>query len=149
MKSKILIIGGSGFVDLSYKQADKSNIINYDKRNSLFFPDITIIGNILDVDLLNDQFKGIDQVILLAAEHRDNISPTSLYYDVNVTGTKNVLNAMDLFNVKKLIFTSSVAIYGLDKNNPDELYDYDPFNDYGKSKLKAEMLLGNGIFIKP
>ena len=82
--------------------------------------------------------KNSESVILLAAEHKDNISPISKYYDVNVTGTQNVLDAMDKFGIKKIIFTSSVAVYGLNKNNPDENFIKDPFNHYGKSKWEAE-----------
>ena len=48
--------------------------------------------------------KGTESVVLLAAEHRDDVSPTSLYYDVNVQGTKNVLKAMDNAGVKKYYF---------------------------------------------
>jgi nucleoside-diphosphate-sugar epimerase len=77
----------------------------------------------------------------LAAEHRDDISPTSLYYDVNVQGTKNVLDKMDEYGIKNLIFTSSVAIYGLDKENPNENHPEDPFNHYGKSKWEAEQVI--------
>ena len=40
-----------------------------------------------------------------------------------------------------MIFTSSVAVYGLNKDNPDENHPKDPFNDYGKSKLKAVELI--------
>ena len=61
---------------------------------------------------------------MLAAEHRDDVSPTSLYYDVNVTGTQNA-DAMDVCCVKNLIFTSSVAVYGLNKINPDESHPVD------------------------
>jgi len=64
-----------------------------------------------------------------------------LYYDVNVQGTKNVLDAMDQNGVKKIIFTSSVAVYGLNKKNPNEQHPTDPFNHYGKSKLQAEEVL--------
>lgn len=90
---------------------------------------------------LNDELAGRETVVLLAAEHRDDVSPTSLYYDVNVQGTKNVLAAMDKNNVKSIIFTSSVAIYGLNKENPDEGHPHDPFNHYGKSKWQAEEVL--------
>ena len=45
---------------------------------------------------------------------------------------------MDKAGVKRLIFTSSVAVYGLNKNNPDEDHAIDPFNHYGKSKWAAE-----------
>jgi UDP-glucose 4-epimerase len=45
---------------------------------------------------------------------------------------------MDLIGCKKIIFTSSVAVYGLNKENPNEDHEIDPFNHYGKSKWKAE-----------
>ena len=77
----------------------------------------------------------------MAAEHRDDVSPTSIYYDVNVQGTKNVLEAMDRAGVKNFVFTSSVAIYGLNKNKPNENHIQDPFNHYGKSKWEAELLI--------
>jgi nucleoside-diphosphate-sugar epimerase len=50
----------------------------------------------------------------------------------------NVLQAMDNAGVKNIIFTSSVAIYGLNKTNPDENHIHDPFNHYGNSKWQAE-----------
>ena len=77
----------------------------------------------------------------MAAEHRDDVSPVSLYYDVNVLGTKKVLNQMDKAKIKNLIFTSSVAVYGLDKDNPNEKSTVDPFNHYGKSKWEAEKVI--------
>lgn len=78
---------------------------------------------------------------MLAAEHRDDVTPVSLYYDINVQGMKNVLEAMEINNVKRIVFTSSVAVYGLNKSNPDENYSTDPFNHYGKSKWQAEQVL--------
>jgi len=58
-----------------------------------------------------------------------------------VEGTRNVLEAMDTCGIKKIIFTSSVAVYGLNKNNPNEDHPADPFNHYGKSKWQAEEVL--------
>ena len=142
MKNKTLIIGGSGFVGSRLlSELDLTNCINLDKNQSPFFKDITCIHDIRNVENLESHFKNIDQVVLLAAEHRDDVSPTSLYYDVNVTGTKNVLDTMDELGVKHLIFTSSVAIYGLDKENPSENHPEDPFNHYGKSKWQAEQAI--------
>jgi nucleoside-diphosphate-sugar epimerase len=140
--NKILVIGGSGFVGSSLLKNLSENYVieNLDKNPSPFFQNISSIGNILKKDdILID--KETKTVVLLAAEHRDDVSPTSLYYDVNVQGTKNVLQAMDNAGVKNIIFTSSVAIYGLNKTNPDENHPEDPFNHYGKSKWQAELAI--------
>jgi nucleoside-diphosphate-sugar epimerase len=137
---KILIIGGSGFVgtrliDVLIKDHEVGNL---DKNNSHFFPEITVIKDIRDTPIFTETYE---VVILLAAEHRDDVSPVSLYYDVNVTGTRNVLEEMRDKGMNKIIFTSSVAVYGLNKPNPDEHYPVDPFNHYGKSKWQAEEIL--------
>jgi nucleoside-diphosphate-sugar epimerase len=140
--NNILVIGGSGFVGsfLIRDLLDGYQVKNMDKNKSPFFNNITSVSNILNKqDLKFD--KNIDSVVLLAAEHRDDISPNSLYYDVNVQGTKNVLEAMDSSGIKNLVFTSSVAIYGLNKLNPDENHIQDPFNQYGKSKWEAELAI--------
>lgn len=139
----ICIIGGSGFIGryLIELLSKKNNVYNLDKvveKNNI---------NQIKVDitnyeaLLNGFPDGIDMVILLAAEHKDNVSPSSLYYDVNVEGTRNVLRVMGEKGVSKILFTSSVAVYGLNKVNPTEDAPTDPFNDYGKSKLMAEEVL--------
>ena len=138
---KYTIIGGSGFVGSRLISIlNKDNCLNFDKKNSVFFPSITNL-----VDIRNPKEITLDPeskvLVLLAAEHRDDVSPNSLYYDVNVQGTKNVLQAMDKAGIKNLIFTSSVAIFGLNKNNPDENYPEDPFNHYGKSKWEAEQVI--------
>ena len=139
---KILIIGGSGFLGTNVlNHLKKNNVLNFDKANSDKYQNITFIGNILNKKDLRASFKNVDSIVLLAAEHRDNIKPTSLYYDVNVKGTENVLDVMDEYNIKKIIFTSSVAVYGLNKNKPDEDTKLDPFNHYGKSKALAEKVL--------
>ncbi|MDE1192054.1 MAG: NAD-dependent epimerase/dehydratase family protein [Arachidicoccus sp.] len=141
----IAIIGGSGFVGSrlieELKKNSNSQITNIDKQQSPFYPEITIIANVLDKEKIKELLSGQDVVILLAAEHRDDVSPKSLYYDVNVQGMKNVLEAMDANNVKRIVFTSSVAVYGLNKKNPDEQHPVDPFNDYGKTKYQAEEVL--------
>jgi nucleoside-diphosphate-sugar epimerase len=137
----ILVIGGSGFVGSNLiSKLKKENINSLDKNPSPFYNDITTIGDIQKIDEIKIPSK-IETVILLAAEHRDDVSPISLYYDVNVRGTKNVLDAMDKANVKNIIFTSSVAVYGLNKNNPNENHSLDPFNHYGKSKWQAEITI--------
>lgn len=139
---KNLIIGGSGFVGTRLiKLFGTNSCINIDKSPSYFYNNITSIQNICDKGIEEKIKKNTKTVVLLAAEHRDDVSPTSLYYDVNVQGTKNVLEAMDKKGIKNIIFTSSVAIYGLNKKNPNEQHLADPFNHYGKSKWQAEIAL--------
>lgn len=140
---KIAVIGGSGFVGsrLIGLLIENHEVVNIDKSNSYKYSDITRIVDIRSYDLLKESFTDFDLVILLAAEHKDNISPSTLYYDVNVKGTLNVLKCMDDFGVKNIIFTSSVAVYGLDNKDPDETHVINPFNDYGISKWKAEQAI--------
>ncbi|WP_313189174.1 NAD-dependent epimerase/dehydratase family protein [Sphingobacterium sp.] len=141
----IAIIGGSGFVGTkligNLIDTPTLNLINIDKQQSSSYPQLTKIANVLDKVRLKELLMGQDVVILLAAEHRDDVSPTSLYYDVNVEGMRNTLEAMEANGVSRLIFTSSVAVYGLDKDNPDESFPADAFNHYGKSKWEAEQVL--------
>ena len=103
----ILVIGGSGFVgSFLINEIGKLNVSNLDKNPSPFYNHLTHIGNITNKEEISIPV-GTKSVVLLAAEHRDDVSPISLYYDVNVQGTKNVLEAMDKTGVKNLIFTSS------------------------------------------
>lgn len=130
--NSISIIGGSGFVG-SRLQKELDNFSVLDKKlKGLQFVDITVR------ETLSSKLLPSDSIVLLAAEHRDDISPVSKYYDTNVQGTKNILDEMDKVGCKNLIFTSSVAVYGLNKSNPNENFNADPFNHYGKSKWQAE-----------
>lgn len=142
---KVAIIGGSGFVGTRLIETLKQNqgfeFLNIDKQQSRNFPSITQIADVLEKDKIITLLKGVDVVVLLAAEHRDDVTPASLYYDVNVQGMRNTLEAMAQNDVKRIIFTSTVAVYGLNKVNPDELTPADPFNAYGKSKWQAEQVL--------
>jgi len=140
---KICIIGGSGFVGTHLIRKIKKNheVIVIDKRVNPEFVSSTIQLDIRDPEFSSVDLSGVDLIIHLAAEHRDDITPVSLYYDVNVKGTKNILDVMDKNDISNIIFTSTVAIYGLNKSNPDESFPAEPFNDYGKSKWKAEEVL--------
>jgi nucleoside-diphosphate-sugar epimerase len=142
--NNIAIIGGSGFIGsrLIGDIGDQYRIINFDKAQSADFADRTVLGDVRDRDALSQVLKGIDAVVLLAAEHRDDVTPVSLYYDVNVQGMANVLEAMDGEGIRKLVFTSTVALYGMNRSTPPKETDQPaPFNDYGKSKLEAETLI--------
>lgn len=142
----ICVIGGSGFIGshLIDSIATKHTVTNVDKQlpeweNSNV---MSVQADVRNYDALKNAIpNNTDYIILLAAEHRDDVSPTSLYYEVNVEGTHNVLKIMAEKNIEHIIFTSSVSVYGLNKKNPDELSGTDPFNHYGKSKLEAEKVL--------
>lgn len=143
MLKHFLLIGASGFVGTRLIKLCKAqyDLTNFDKQQSSYFPEITCLGDIRDQNELEKSMKNQDIVVLLAAEHRDDVTPISLYYEVNVKGTENVLAAMDKNGITKIIFTSSVAVYGLNKNNPNEQHIVDPFNHYGISKWQAEEAL--------
>lgn len=141
----ITIIGGSGFVGTRLitllKELPDVNLLNIDKQQSAAYPEITKNGNVLDLDVLTKLLVDTELVILLAAEHKDNVEPPILYYDVNVDGMRNTLTAMKQNNITRIVFTSSVAVYGLNNFNACETSLPAPFNDYGRSKWLAEQLL--------
>lgn len=142
---RVTLLGGSGFVgtrliSLLHEQEDLS-VKNIDLEPSHFFNDISRIGDVRDQACMDQALQNTDVVILLAAVHRDDVSPVSEYYTTNVGGMANTLRAMERNGVKRIIFYSSVAVYGLNKENPNEQHPAEPFNDYGKSKWQAELLL--------
>ena len=139
------MIGASGFVgtrllDLLKKNQDYQ-LTNIDLLPSYFFNDMTTIGDVREQEHMDQYLEESDIVVLLAAKHRDDVTPVSLYYDTNVEGMKVTLNAMEKNGIKRLVFFSSVAVYGLNKKNPDETHPAEPFNHYGKSKWEAEQVL--------
>lgn len=142
---KITMIGASGFVGTRLidllKSETQYELKNVDLLPSHFFNDITVIGDVRDQAQMDREIAGSDVVVLLAAQHRDDVSPISLYYDTNVAGMEVTLKAMEKNGVKRIVFFSSVAVYGLNKNNPNEEHEKDPFNHYGKSKWEAEQVL--------
>lgn len=145
MHKNIAMIGASGFVGTRLidllKDDTEYQVKNIDLQPSHFFNNLTVIGDVRDQEQMDRVLKGCDLVILLAAQHRDDVSPISLYYDTNVGGMEVTLKAMERNGIKRIIFFSSVAVYGLNKHNPDENHPADPFNHYGKSKWQAEQVL--------
>ncbi len=134
---KIAITGGSGFIGQRLKallEQDGHSVSVIDLRHE------TPV-DILDLPVLTKALAGCEAIYHLAAEHADNVTPISRYYDVNVTGTGNVTKAADANGITRLIFTSSFAVYGLNAKTPDETSVPAPFNDYGSSKLEGEEVL--------
>lgn len=70
------------------------------------------------------------------------------YYEVNVSGTITLLQAMDLAGCKACIFSSSATVYGIPRFLPlNENHPTNPINPYGRSKLVAENLLQDWCFL--
>ena len=112
-----------------------------DKIPSRNRPDATIVGDIRQVEAVNSACDGVAIVYHLAAEHRDDVSPSSLYWDVNVEGAKNLVSAAKRARVSRIVFTSTVAVYGLHNPTAREDAEPNPFNEYGRTKLEAERVL--------
>lgn len=150
MSVKSVIFGGSGFVGTSLvghlrKSDELSDYFIIDKReptdpteSNYFYADVSCKHDILKaVAPLN--LSSNDVFINLAAEHRDDVAPESLYYDVNVKGAKNVCHVASELGINTIIFTSSVAVYGFTTGVCDEDSALNPFNEYGRSKVQAEL----------
>jgi nucleoside-diphosphate-sugar epimerase len=137
----ITIIGGSGFVGtrLTTRLLAAGHAVTIaDKNDSKKYPNLRVYADVRKPDTLEEELAGSDIVINLAAEHRDDVMPKSLYDDVNVTGAENVCNACTKLGIRKIIFTSSVAVYGFAPVGTDEAGDINYFNDYGRTKWLAE-----------
>ena len=138
----IQLAGGSGFIGSSLAGIiSENNFQIFDKNPSVAFPDKVNLGDVRNINLLRQHLSGAKVVVLLAAEHRDDVVPTSLYYEVNVEGAKNIVKVMEEHDVRRLLFTSTVAVYGLNRESPKEDDRVAPFGDYGQSKWEAEEVL--------
>ena len=141
-KRKVAIIGGSGFIGtrLVKRLSARNDLVLtiVDKKPSEHFPELYQFGDVTQPETLRQPLADCDAVINLAAEHQDNVDPVSLYYQVNVEGARNVCMTASALNIKQIIFTSSVAVYGFVTQETGEEGPFEPFNHYGKSKLEAE-----------
>lgn len=137
---KITIVGGSGFVgtnlcrQLSMKQQDFEII---DIKPSKQFPDKYKFGDVRDISSLLGTITG-DVVVNLAAVHRDDVKDGLAYRTTNVDGAQNIAAACTQKNIRKIIFTSTVAVYGFAEPGTDETGAINPFSEYGRTKFEAE-----------
>ena len=137
----VLIIGGSGFIGtrLARRLAAAGRPFRIaDLRPSAAFPEAWVGCDVRDPASLAGLFADVDWVLNLAAEHQDDVQPLSRYHDVNVAGARHVCAAAAHAGVHRLLFTSSVAVYGLPEGVVDESGPFRPFNEYGRTKLAAE-----------
>jgi nucleoside-diphosphate-sugar epimerase len=142
--NKVGVIGGSGFIGsrLVRRLIVNNNYVCkiIDKAPSNAFPDIAVLCDVRSIDQLRSSISEQSIIVNLAAEHRDDVRPLSLYHDVNVDGAKNICTVAREKGVQTVIFTSSVAVYGFAPIGTDESGKISPFNDYGRTKYEAEQV---------
>ena len=155
---KVLVIGGAGFIG-SYVvsellKEDVSKVIVFDNfargkykylKESLKDNRCSVFpfgGDIREIDILNKAMEGMDYVICLAAMwllHCKDYPRTA--FDVNISGTFNVLEACVRNKIKKLVWSSSASVYGDAVELP--MTENHPFNNknfYGASKIAGEAM---------
>lgn len=143
LKKGNIQIGGIDNFDEYYPKSIKlTNLESAMHNSNLTLYDI----DIRDAKSLNKVFHDIkpDIVIHLAAKAgvRPSIQDPIGYYDVNVRGTLNVLEAMRISGTKKLIFASSSSVYGNGMVVPfsENLNVDNPISPYAASKKTGELL---------
>lgn len=138
----IKIIGGSGFIGTRLSKRlthSKKKFGIVDKVMSKSFGDVCSIADVRETESLSKVLESHDIIINLAAEHRDDVTPKTLYDDVNVQGARNVCEVAEQKGINTIIFTSSVAVYGFAPLGTDESGEINYFNDYGRTKYEAEL----------
>ncbi|MBS5937908.1 GDP-mannose 4,6-dehydratase [Clostridium sp.] len=167
----ILVTGGAGFIgshlsESLLKEGNKVLIIDnfnnyYDpaiKRNNVEEVKKTCIdnnipldnykvfeGDIRDKEFLAEVFSNeIDSIMHLAAMAgvRPSIQDPALYYDVNITGTVNLLEMCRKNNIKQFVFASSSSVYGNNEKVPFAENDRvdNPISPYAATKKSGELL---------
>lgn len=152
---KALVTGGAGFigshlVDYLISQGKKVIVFDDFSTGSALNLDYSrvekvIVGNLLtEINTLRQAVSEVDTVYHLAAnaDIRGGINNHQVDIDQNIIGTYNVLEACYLGDVKRIIFTSSAAVYGEPDIIPTpETYAPTQTSLYGASKLAAEALI--------
>ena len=151
---KVLVTGGAGFigshlvdrlVDEGYdvcildnlSSGKLSNINGPLKEDKVEF----VEGDIRDASVVDKALVGVDVVVHLAALISVPLSVANpeLTFDVNLSGTSNLLRSSVKEGVGKFVFVSSCAVYGEPKIQPiTEETMPDPISPYAESKLLSE-----------
>lgn len=139
----VAVIGGSGFIGtrLCSRLLNRHRVVIIDKRRSVDYEELWRRADVRDADALRENIPQGALLVNLAAEHRDDVSPRSLYEEVNVEGARNCCVVAREKGVRTIVFTSTVAVYGFAPIGTDESGKIAPFNDYGRTKYQAEQIL--------
>lgn len=151
--AKVLVTGGAGYVGshVCKALAAAGHIpITYDNlfrghRSAVKWGPLEV-GDLLDPDQLSQVIHkhSPDSVMHFAALAlvAESVENPELYFRNNVEGSRNLLDAMKFAGIKKLVFSSTCAIYGVpDKIPVSESESAKPISPYGESKLQVERML--------
>jgi nucleoside-diphosphate-sugar epimerase len=148
---KTLITGGTGFIGsrLAIKCLEKgynikifgqiNNTAEAENKELLEAKGAEIIlGSVTNKDLVFEITSDVDVVFhLAAAQHEANV-PDQVFRDVNVIGTKNLLDACLVSGVRRFVHGSTIGVYGSLDGEIDEESPCNPENIYGITKLEGE-----------
>lgn len=150
---KVLVTGGAGYIGSHVVRALQRLNMEVVVLDSLELGHKAavqgtnlVVGNLADKDLLSLLFADgrFDAVMHFAAYSQvgESMLFPERYYHNNVAGTLNLLEAMLQHNVKKLVFSSTAAVYGEPAETTiTEDFPAIPANVYGKTKLMIETML--------
>lgn len=152
-KEVILIVGGAGYVGshmawLLQQQGYMPIVLdNFSTGQPLTLSNVEFIhGDMADKEKLQWVFSRFPiTAVMHFAAHIDiaeSIRQPGKYYRNNVMATLNLLEVMLINGVKKIIFSSTAAVYGDPLYTPiDEIHILNPTNPYGRSKRMVEEII--------
>jgi len=147
MAKKVLVTGATGFTgrNLCKKLVEVGHSVRGLVRNTSHRSELESLGveiafgDLTDANSLGAAVRGIDTVYHLAAVYRQEGVPTKYFYEVNVEGTRRLLEAAWQAGVQRFVHCSTVGVQGEIKNPPaDETAPYNPGDVYQESKCEGE-----------
>ena len=150
---KCLVTGGAGFIGAHVVRellAADHEVCVLDDLSGGFRDNVPqtarfVQGSIVDHELINDLFaeNGFDYVYHLAAYAAEGLSHfiKRYNYNNNLIGSTNLINASINHDVKRFVFTSSIAVYGENQLPMREDMIPQPEDSYGIAKLAVEQEL--------
>jgi len=151
---KIFITGGTGFIgrfttQLLSKTNHQLKLLVRKTSNSSFLKklNVTIVeGDLKDKKSLLEGMKDCDSLINIAAHYTFWEPDNKIYSEVNINGTKNVMECALESNIKKILHISTAGIYGKPKDEPfNEESTVGPiqYSEYFRTKYEAEKIVWN------
>ena len=143
---RVLVTGASGFlgghlVEALVKSKHQVAALVRERSDTHFLDHLGVElrkGDLTDPMSLERAVKGVDAVVHLAAYYTFS-GKKELYQRINLQGTKYLLEAMLVNNVRRLVYCSSTEAIGPTKNGAaDESSPCHPYYEYGRSKLEVE-----------